>query len=247
MTRLLNFRTRVGPWRIYTRAAPRAGGRPVVLVHGFGVSSRYFIPTAQRLSDHFSVYVPDLPGHGRSSTPRTPLDVPGLAGALVAWMDAVGIKCASLVGNSMGCQIAVEVALRHPERVNRLVLIGPSVDPAGRNTLEQFRRLVLSAPYERFSLSGILLLDYARMAWRIVPELRAMLRYRTEEVLPRIAQPVLLVRGEHDAVAPPRWLTEAARLLETSRTLTIPGGGHAVNHSMADVLVPAILPFLTEA
>src|SRR4051812_42806183 len=76
---LTGFWTIVRGLRIYARSsrsqASNVGG-PVVLVHGFGVSSSYFVPTAELLAPKFQVLAPDLPGHGKSDTPEKPFDVP---------------------------------------------------------------------------------------------------------------------------------------------------------------------------
>jgi 2-hydroxy-6-oxonona-2,4-dienedioate hydrolase len=101
---------------------------PIVLCHGFGVSSRYMVPLAEALARDFRVYAPNLPGFGRSNRPADVLDIGGLAEALAAWMAALGLGPAALIGNSLGCQVIVEVALRHRERVACLVLQGPTPD-----------------------------------------------------------------------------------------------------------------------
>jgi 2-hydroxy-6-oxonona-2,4-dienedioate hydrolase len=230
-----------------SRAAAGGDGVPVVLVHGLGVSGSYFVPTAERLAPEFAVYVPDLPGHGRSDSPREPFEIPRLADALVAWMDAVGLDRVSFVANSMGCQVVVDAALRHPGRVDRLVLIGPTADPSGRRMVQLLGRLVRCIPFERPSLIGLVLKDYARMGLRLVTEVRSMVRGRIEDDLPRLDAPTLLVRGEHDAVAPRRWVDEAARRAGAGRVVVIPWWGHAVNYSAAGPLVEAIAPFLREA
>lgn len=240
----------VGECRIRARTsvmAVQSRFAPVVLVHGFGVSSTYFVPTAQRLSTEFSVYAPDLPGHGKSDTPRRPLVVPQLADSLVAWMDAVGLHRVSMVGNSMGCQIAVEVATRHPNRVDRLVMIGPTSDPAGRSLHQLAWRLLLSGPYERFSLLPILAVDYLRMGFRLIPEFRGMLADRIEDKLPHLSLPLMLVRGEHDAVAPHGWVAQAAGMAGADPVVVIPRGGHAVNYSAPGELVQVMIPFLRQA
>lgn len=70
--------------RLHAHAAGE--GPAVVLIHGLGVSSAYFLPLAVRLACHFCVYALDLPGHGRSATPPRALDVPGLAQTLLGWV-----------------------------------------------------------------------------------------------------------------------------------------------------------------
>ncbi|HEY0368447.1 MAG TPA: alpha/beta hydrolase [Chthoniobacterales bacterium] len=236
----------VGEHRVFARASTRSDGSapPVVLVHGWGISSSYFIPTAERLATAFDVYAPDLLGHGRSDTPDVPRDVPGLARALLDWLDEAQLERVSLVGHSLGAQIAVEAALQQPARVDRLVLIGLTCDPQARSTTEQIRRFAIGGAYERAALNNHVVKDYSRMGRRLVPEFRFMLRDPIEHKLPKVSQPVLLVRGEKDPLAPQRWIDEAARLLGGAAVAVIPGWGHAVQFSAPAELVAAISPFL---
>jgi 2-hydroxy-6-oxonona-2,4-dienedioate hydrolase len=219
---------------------------PVVCVHGFGISSSYFVPLAELLATEFNVYAPDLPGHGRSQSPAMPFDIPQMANALVRWMDVVGLRRASVVGNSMGCQIAVDAAVRYPDHIARLVLIGPTMDPSARNLPELFRRFAIAGMYERLSLTKYVIADYSRMALRLIPELRFMLRDRIENKLPRVRAPSILVRGEHDSIATQAWVEEVGRLICAECIVVIPGRGHAVHFSAAEQVVHAITPFLAE-
>jgi pimeloyl-ACP methyl ester carboxylesterase len=91
----------------------------VVLVHGLGMSGRYMMPTAERLTDFATVLVPDLPGFGQSDKPPQALTIAELADYLAWWMDAMNITRAVFVGNSFGTQIIVELAMRFPARVER--------------------------------------------------------------------------------------------------------------------------------
>ena len=159
-------------------------------------------------------------------------------------MDAVGLGRVTLIGNSMGCQIIADTALHHPDRVDRLVLIGPVIDPAARTPGQLISRVVRDVVYERVSLGVIVLVDYARMGHRLFQEYKHMLRYPLEKVLPKIKVPCMLVRGEHDPVASQMWLEEAARLMATSSLITIPNSGHAVHYSTSDQFVESIAPFL---
>src|SRR3954471_4860320 len=97
-------------------------GATVVLVHGLAVSSRYFVPLAEQLVRTRRVLAPDLPGYGRSGSPRRALGIEELANALTEWLDLAELERAPLVGNSLGCQIAVDLAARRPGRVDSLVL-----------------------------------------------------------------------------------------------------------------------------
>lgn len=219
---------------------------PVVLIHGFGVSSAYFVPTAERLAREFDVYAPDLPGHGRSDSPTYALDIRGLARALIRWLDAMQLDRVVLIGNSMGAQIAAEVAVRHPQRVERLVLIGATLDRPARNVPRALARLLWAAVFESPSLYPIVLKDYVRMTPRVPAEFAAMASHRIESLLPRILQPVLFIRGENDVIAPDAWTKELASLTPHAQIAVIPRAGHAVQYSAADRLVDVMTPFIKD-
>src|SRR5713101_9910829 len=122
------------------------------MVHGLVVSSRYMVPTAIRLAPYYHVYAPDLPGFGKSDKPSHVLNITELSDVLADWMQAIGLKQATLLGNSMGCQVIANLVLRHPERVSRVILMGPTMDPQARMAYQVIVRWLLNAPREPFSL-----------------------------------------------------------------------------------------------
>ncbi len=248
--RLASVWVEVGGLRMHARAATDAAlgvVLPVVLVHGLVVSSRYMIPLAERLAERTHVYAPDLPGFGLSDHPVRPLDIAGLADALAGWMHATGLARAVLIGNSMGCQVIAELALRYPALVDRAVLIGPTTDRHGRHVLAQLRRLLAAAPYEAPGLLGVQVRDTWSAGLR---ETLATARYaiddRIEAKLPALTLPVLVVSGEHDPLAPPRWAAELAGLLPHGQLHILAGGGHALNYSAPDQLLEIVAPFLNQ-
>ena len=220
---------------------------PVVLVHGWGMSSSYFVPLAERLAaEGFAVYVPDLPGHGGSERPRQPFGAREFAQTLLAWMSALRLERATIVGHSMGCQSAIEMALLDPERCARLVLIGLVPDPRARSTSQQFLRLAVGGFYERLSLIEHMVKDFARVGRSLVPEFYSMREYPIEQRLAKLTVPVLIARGENDLLAPQRWCEEAARLAHAERLAVIPRWGHAVQFSAPDETLDAVRGFLSE-
>jgi 2-hydroxy-6-oxonona-2,4-dienedioate hydrolase len=251
MARMENLRSvwsPVGGLSIHARVSEGGppGGLPVVLVHGYGVSGSYMVPVARRIAAERPVYVPDLPGHGRSDKPERPLRVPELAEALRGWMDAVGLRRAALLGNSMGCQIAAELAVRDPARVDRLILVGPTADAEARTAGRQVLRLLRTGPFERPSIVLLLGVDYFRAGPKLlVEELKAMLEDRIEDKLPRIKAPALVIRGGRDAIVPRPWADRVARLVGADCVLEIPRAGHAPNYSAPDALMRLIRPFLS--
>lgn len=119
-----SVRTRVG--RLSTLHA--GTGDPVVALHGLGGTKISFLPTTAALADRFRTIAVDLPGFGDSVKPiGAPYDPPYFARAVVALLDALDLDRVHLVGNSMGGRVALEVGLRHPERVRRLVLLSSSL------------------------------------------------------------------------------------------------------------------------
>jgi pimeloyl-ACP methyl ester carboxylesterase len=99
----------------------------VVLIHGLGATSASFLPTLVELARDHRVIAVDLPGFGESDKPMRALHAAYFAKWMVSFLDAIGVSRASLVGNSMGGRVALEVGLRSPDRVDRLVLLAPSL------------------------------------------------------------------------------------------------------------------------
>lgn len=230
--------------RVHARVAREAAFEDdpaVVLVHGLIVSGRYMVPTLQRLAPFYRVYAPDLPGFGGSEKPPRALDVSGLSDVLAGWMQAAGLEGATLVGNSFGCQIIADLAVRQPGLVGRAVLQGPTMDPAACSVPQQVGRFLLSVPRDSLSLVPIEFLDYLRAghgrSWRTF---RYALRDRIEDRLPAMRIPVLVVRGSRDPISPQRWAEEVTRLLPDGRLVVIPGAAHAVNYGSPSRFARAI-------
>jgi len=103
-------------------------GEPVLLIHGLGATKGSFLPTVAALADSFRTIALDLPGFGDSVKPLgVPYHAPYFARVVVELMDAMGLRQAHVIGNSMGGRVALELGMRYPERVARLVLLAPSL------------------------------------------------------------------------------------------------------------------------
>jgi pimeloyl-ACP methyl ester carboxylesterase len=103
-------------------------GDPVVMMHGLGATKGSFLPTVAALADRFRVIAVDLPGFGDSDKPLgAAYHPPFFARAVVHLLDSLKIGRAHLIGNSMGGRVALELGLRHAERVGRLVMLAPSL------------------------------------------------------------------------------------------------------------------------
>ncbi|MEM5436087.1 alpha/beta hydrolase [Paraburkholderia diazotrophica] len=247
--------TEVGRCRMFHRVHPGPAmtqqRMPVVLVHGLVISSRYMEPLASALGRHFRVLAPDLPGFGESrlidgSHMRT-LSLAQLADALRDWLRALGIERAAFVGNSFGCQIITDLACRHPDVVDRLVLQGPTTDPAARTLIQQvYRDLVNGRREQMRSPAATGRIDYAKAGLpRAFATMRILIRDRIEDRLPRVAAPTLVVAGTRDSVVPLEWAATVARLVPRGTLAVIEGGTHTLNYVYPHAFALAVAPFLT--
>jgi len=225
-----------------------ARGTPVVLVHGLGISARYLLPTARVLAEDHPVYAPDLPGFGLTPGPKEALDIPGLARELLAWMDAMKIEQPILLANSMGCQTVTALAAMAPNRISRLVLVGPCIDPKYNSIMKQIPRWLLDTFREPFALFPVILRDYLRCGFRrFMATGRHALKHPIEGDAPNVKVPVLVVRGEHDAFSTAAWAEKLAKLFPQGKSATIYDAAHAVNFSAPHALAGLVRWFCGRA
>ncbi|MEY6432631.1 alpha/beta hydrolase [Thioalkalicoccus limnaeus] len=133
---------------------------PVLLIHGWGAAGGYWRSTARDLSESRCVLVPDLPGTGRSQPVQRPQGLFEQSASLVRVLDELGLDRVALVGHSMGAAMALLVAERCPERVERLVLTSLCLFTSEAEK-RLFRLISLG-----FSLSlGVRRLSFAKSRW----------------------------------------------------------------------------------
>ena len=233
----------VNGWRIHYRMAGR-GQQAVVLVHGLTVSGNYLLPTAELL-DGFAVYIPDLPGFGRSEKPPRVLDIVEMAETLIAWMDAVGLERAYLLGNSMGCHTITVVAARHPARVAGIILVSPAGDPGGRNTPRLVLRFLNNSLREPLSSWVIMFRDFLKAGLRrTLLTLHNLQRCPLEPWLPQVHVPALVVGGGRDRIAPRWWVGRVAALLPQGGAVVIPEAAHVPNYSHPECMAALVRAFI---
>jgi len=211
-----------------TRAsAPSA--RPIVLVHGLGLSCRYMLPTAQALMDEYAVFIPDLPGFGDSTKPDKVFTIDELADSLAAWLERIRLQRVVLLGNSLACQIIAAALHRHPTIATVAILQGPTTPPRERNVLWQLVRWRQNLGYDPPDMMAISRDDYVKCGrWRVWKTFYYGLRDPMEKRLAHIRQPTLVVRGELDPICSREWACDIARRLPAGRFAEIPGVAHTL-------------------
>ena len=133
-------------------------GEPLILLHGLFGSLENLGGISQRLQDGWQVHALDQRNHGRSPHTDT-MDYPAMADDVLAYMNRQGLKRASLLGHSMGGKTAMELALAHPERVDRLIVadIAPvTYQPRHDNVLEGLEAIDLASLESRQQADEIL-------------------------------------------------------------------------------------------
>ena len=113
-------------------------GRPLILLHGNGEDNSYFVHQIDYFSKDYRVIAMDTRGHGKSPRGEKPFTIKQFAEDLHDFMNEKSIAKANILGFSDGGNIALEFALKHPERIEKLVLNGSNLFPSGVKPLYQW-------------------------------------------------------------------------------------------------------------
>ena len=239
----------VGGRDIYCRRSTAGDGVPVVHVHGFAISGEYMMPTARLLAARRTNVVPDLPGYGRSQKRDRVLGIPELAKALVAILDALDIERAVLLGNSMGCPVALEVAHAQPERVHRLVLVSPAGGAHNRPLVRALGQLARDGLRENPRMIPVALPDYVRFGpLNGLRLFRELTMYPSLERLVHTGIPTLAVLGLRDPLMPSP--SRVRQVTDQTAKLVMVGiideAAHAVNFSHPVELAATVQAWLDD-
>jgi 3-oxoadipate enol-lactonase len=248
-------------------------GPPLVLIMGIGYdSSLWSLHQVPALSRQFKVIVFDNRDVGRSSRAHAQYDIADMAQDLVGLLDALEIERTHLLGLSMGCMIAQEFALRHADRVDRLVLSGPDAAPA-RSALhpirswsrvkehdttgaifatEQFTWLFSSTFRRNSEAVGQTVAFLSSNPFPIAADAyarqaQAYLSYDPSGRLADIEARTLVIVGEQDLLTPPWIAREVADAIPGARCEVITGSGasHVVPLERPDDFNRLVEDFLT--
>jgi len=235
---------------VFYRESPEPpNAKAMMHLHGFGLSGRYLLPTAELLSRDFHTLVPDLPGFGRSGRPAEALGVEGLAHAAVAFLDDRNIESVTLVGNSMGCPVICEFAYHHPDRLDRAILVSPAGGLNNQPLRRAIRQLAQDGIREPTRMITVAAPDYLRFG--IPSTLRmfhALTKYPSLERLLALRIPTLAVIGTRDPLMPgPARVEEVASQTDNHvSVVAIDGAAHAINFSHPGELANVIRLFMAD-
>jgi 3-oxoadipate enol-lactonase len=249
----------------------RGRGSPLILIQGLGIGRWGWEPVADRLARRFQVITIDNRGIGASDTPPGHYSTRMMADDVLAVLDHAGIQQASLIGTSLGGMIAQELALAHPERVDKLVLVatipgGPRSRPMPLPTtylfawapfmtsqakLHQFVHATLGPKtlrrrpkVARRLAARKLTHPQSQHAWRAQAE--AGMLFNPLGRQRRITQPTLVVQGTADQVVTPGNAEVLAGLLRDARLQRFDGAGHLLYWEQPKRFVRIVTDFLTD-
>ena len=221
-------------------------GQPIVLLHGYTDSWFSFSRLLPLLPAHYHAYAFSQRGHGNSERPACCYTMDDFAADVVAFLDAVGVERATLIGSSSGGVIARWVAETRPERVSRLVQIGSFLrhvneatlafqeavralaDPVPEDFAREFQVSTLHVPLPTLFLERVVAESRKLPArvWRAV--LDGFMAADDVDRLGRIAAPTLLLWGERDAYIPREDQERLAAAIPGARQVVYPEIGHSL-------------------
>ncbi len=216
-----------------------SGDRPLLLLHGWGKSLETMRPLGALLGVDSRVHLIDLPGFGKSPAPDTVWDTAAYADRLIHYMNEVGIQRTDLIGHSFGGKVAMQLAHRHPHRVDRLVLMNSAgiryLSPQKRRRLQRiaFLRkstrfsdaLFRTALYENWFIPRFASPDYKNAG-----ALRKILVQSVNEDLSGVASAIphltLLLWSDNDTETPVEMGRQLQKLIPRAALILMHGKGH---------------------
>lgn len=237
-------------------------GRPLIVLHGGFGTIEMFSAIAPALALDHQVIGVDLYGHGRTALTARPFNFENMADDIADLIDALGLEKADLLGYSLGGNVALQATIRHPERVNKLVLISIPFKRTGWYPEIQIGMTAIAAEsfigtpvYDTYMSLAPKPEDFARFVGLMRS---AMSRdYDWTDAVSALKTPTLLVAGDSDSF-PPAHATAFFTLLGgglrdagwegknvlPSQLAILPGATHYNIIARADLLLPVLTPFL---
>jgi len=235
-------------------------GDPLIVLHGAYMNIPSMGEIIPRLANTHRVYALEFQGHGRTNDIDRPITYPHLADDVAAFMDAVGLKKADVFGYSMGAEAGLQLAIRHPEKVNRLVAAGGAYDFEGlqpelrvaiqQMTVEMVVNMPMVEDYRKLAANPD---GFPALAEKLIASGKQPMAWESE--VKALKTPVLIITGDADfitlehSVAFFRLLgggamEEMGKPLPASRLVVLPATSHLAIITQVDLLHTFIEPFL---
>lgn len=244
------------------------GGRglPLVLVHGFPLDNRIWGGQLAGLSDKYRVIAPDLPGFGKSRSTR-PFTMESLADDLHAFLKQIKALPCALAGLSMGGYMSFAYERKYPTDLKALILVDTKAEAdtpdgkAGRNKMIETVRTSGAPAVAAAMLPKMLAPDAQQTRPQLVQQAKTIMescpplttehaliamrdRPDFRDCLRSIAEPTLILVGEHDAITPPAVAQAMQKEIPHSQLVIIKGAGHLAPMEQPEQVNQALRQFL---
>jgi pimeloyl-ACP methyl ester carboxylesterase len=236
-------------------------GDPLVVLHGSYMNIETMGAIIPKLAETHKVYALELQGHGRTTDIDRPITYPNLADDVAAFMDAVGLEKTDVFGYSLGAVAALQLTIRHPEKVDRLIFVSGAYDFEGWQPA--FREFIPKMTVEMFLEMPLLVDSYKKLAsdpdgFPALAEKLIQIEKEPmawEEDVNAIKAPVLIIAGDSDATTLEHTVSmfrllgggvmgDMGKPLPASRLAVLPATSHTAVITQVDLLVAFIEPFL---
>lgn len=235
-------------------------GDPLIILHGAYMNIPAMGGIVGKLAETHTVYALEFQGHGRTEDIDRPVTYPNLADDVAAFMDVVGLQKADVFGYSMGAGAALQLAIRHPEKVDHLIAASVSYDVAGAQP--EFLEMVPTMSPEMFVGSPMedAWKEYAPNPDGFRPFVERMIALEHEpqawgEDVKQLKVPVLIIAGDADMMTLEHLVSmfrllgggmagDMGNPLSASRLAILPASSHTAVVNQVDLLHLLIEPFL---
>jgi pimeloyl-ACP methyl ester carboxylesterase len=202
--------------RIRVHCEVRGRGRPLLLILGLGADVSEYTALIDQLAAQAQVIAFDNRGAGRSDKPDAPYSIEVMAADSLDVLDSLGVARAAVLGISLGGRIAMELALRHPDRVERLILVSTSA-----RVIPSWRRRHL---YPLLSGMPLFRSRNPQPGYAFRRQMAASDGYDAGPRLHELSMPTLVLHGRSDRAAPLAMAEELEREIPGARLMTFRGG-----------------------
>ena len=223
-------------------------GEPVILLHGGLGNSDHWANQVPALADKFQVIVIDSRGHGRSTRARGPISYDVMAADVIAVMDHLELKRASIVGWSDGGEIALKLGINHPDRVDKLFVFGANYDVNGSKK----RTGTPAATFQTYAVKCKA--DYLRMSKTpraydslvdyLLPIWRSPMGF-TKDQLRSIQAPTMIADGDHDEVIVLDQVEEMSHLIPNAQLKVFANASHFALWQVPAEFTTTLVDFLS--
>ncbi len=246
-------------------------GKPLILISGLASDSQSWQAVIKNLSRHYLVITPDNRGVGRTMPQNIEISIRQIVHDSVALIKHLGLSYVNLVGHSMGGFVALDLAIRYPDCVNKLILAGTSVSNSKRNNalfsdwascLESrmdlgmwFRTIFYWIFSRRFFENDAAVNDavrfaieypYPQSAAAFRNQVKAMTSYDGTEDLSRVRAKTMVISGKEDLLFPTGESSDLARAIPRAYLSVISNAAHSIHMERPQAFTNCVLDFLLD-